>query len=229
MVTVKNCGGICVISEDVAVSRSMSCRFCSAVNRPLSMDMYGMIILFRHYVEMLCPFVSERRQDVTVGMMELESALFTNTFRFIVPFIISAPHSIKSQLIETSKQQGFDRFRYETLSPIGLANPITYLCFARLHRCGMKTVCKHDSATAYRLTGIFKNDGVCFRRRKYSPDYFKTILHRSMWHPSCNGPYIRVAGILEQSVGLCFLPRSEDKSFCLNHYHFFQRLRCGKN
>lgn len=103
MVTVKDCSGIWVTSDAVAVSRSISCRFCSAGNRPLSMDMYGMIILFRHYVEMLSPFVTERRQDVMVRMMELEAAFFTNTFRFIVSFIISAPHSIKYQLIETSR------------------------------------------------------------------------------------------------------------------------------
>ncbi len=42
MVTVKNCSGIWVISEAVAVRRSISSFFCSAVSFPLSMDMYGM-------------------------------------------------------------------------------------------------------------------------------------------------------------------------------------------
>lgn len=42
MVTVKNCSGIWVISEAIAVRRSINSFFCSAVSLPLSMDMYGM-------------------------------------------------------------------------------------------------------------------------------------------------------------------------------------------
>lgn len=172
---------------------------------------------------MLCPFVAERRQDVTVGMMVLEAAFFANTFRFIVSFIISAPHSIKSQLIETSRQQGFDGFRNETLPPIGLANPIANLSFTRLHGCGVKTIRKHDPATAYRLACIFQNNCVCFRCRKYSPDDFQTVFYRSMRRPTGNWTNVRVAGILEQCVSLSFLPGSEYKSFRLNHYHSFLR------
>lgn len=44
IVTVKNCAGICVISDAVVVSSLISSFFCSAVSRPLSMDMYGIIL-----------------------------------------------------------------------------------------------------------------------------------------------------------------------------------------
>lgn len=43
MVTVKNGSEILVISEAVAVNRSINCFFCSAVNLLLSIDIYGII------------------------------------------------------------------------------------------------------------------------------------------------------------------------------------------
>ena len=54
------------------------------------------VIFCCHDIEMLCSSISEWRQDIVIGMMELETAFFTNPFRFVISFIISAPYSIKS-------------------------------------------------------------------------------------------------------------------------------------
>lgn len=50
IVTVKNRSGIWVISEAVAVNRSISCFFSSVVSRPLSIDMYGIVPICKMYV-----------------------------------------------------------------------------------------------------------------------------------------------------------------------------------
>ena len=169
---------------------------------------------------MLCPFVPEWRQNVAVSMMKPEAAFFTNALWFIISVIISAPHSIKSQLIEASRQQGFGRFRYKTLPPIGLANPIAYLGLARLHGCRVKAIRKHNPATAYWFSRFFQNDSKCLRSCKYSPDYFKTIFHRRMGQPPGNGSNIRITCIFVQYASLRFLPRTQNKSFCFNQINW---------
>ncbi len=84
MVTVKNCTGMWVISEAVAVNRSISSFFCSAVSLPLSMEMYGIIIFDGHFVEMLGALIPEWLNDIVVGMMKSKSTLFADALRFNV-------------------------------------------------------------------------------------------------------------------------------------------------
>lgn len=103
-----------------------------------SMAVHGNIVLPGHSVKMLSTCVSKWRQDVTVRMMKLEAAFFTDPFRFVVPFIISAPHGIKCQIIETACQQSLNRFRNQTLPPVGLPYPVADLSFSTLHIGGME-------------------------------------------------------------------------------------------
>lgn len=74
---------------------------CKSRHSP-SGDYQSIVIPFRHDVEMLCPLVSEWRDDVLVGVMESETAFLTNSFRLGVPVIISAPNRVEHQVFEAS-------------------------------------------------------------------------------------------------------------------------------
>ena len=51
---------------------------------------------------MLCTLIPKRRDNVLVRMMEFETALLYNTFRFCVSIIMPAPNYVKMQISEAS-------------------------------------------------------------------------------------------------------------------------------
>ncbi len=69
----KNCSGIWVISEAVAVSRSISCFFCSVVSLSLSIDMSPIVPIYKVYALLICD-----RQVMTDAGRSLDvSSLFS--------------------------------------------------------------------------------------------------------------------------------------------------------
>ena len=135
----------------------------------------GTVVLLRHDIEMLRPYVAERRDHAMIRMMELEAAFLDDPFRLGVPVIISAPRGIKTQVVEASCKQGFDSLGDEALSPIGFAYPVANLRFARLHFSRVKTVGEHYPATADRLTRGFLHDRIRFGSGEDRPDNLPAV------------------------------------------------------
>lgn len=138
----------------------------------------GTVVLLRHDIEMLRPYVSERRNHAVIRMVELEAAFLDDPSRLCVPVIMYAPSGIKTQVVEASCQQGRDSLGDEALSPIGLAYPVANLRFVLFHLSRVKTVGEHYPATADRLACGFQHDRIRFGSGEDRPDNLPAVFHR---------------------------------------------------
>ena len=182
-----------------------------------AVDMHA-VIIFIHDVEMLRPYVAERRHDIAVCVMKPKTTFLDYTLRFEVPFIISAPYRIKTEAIKTSRQQRTHRLGNQPASPERLADPVADLGLATIHFSRMHAGRKHYTAASDGFTYVFQYHGIDFRRGKYSTDYFPAILNRRMRLPSCNRTHIRISGIFEERSRIGFMPMSQYEPFSFNHY-----------
>ena len=87
--------------------------------------------------------------------METETTLLHHPAGFRVTVIVATPNGIYSQILETSLHQTAHGFRYQSLSPIRLAYPITYLRLILLHFGTMQTIPEHNTYAPDRFTGLF--------------------------------------------------------------------------